>query len=193
MSNKQVHKEYSGLNNRASSLSSLQPVDDSPFKQHSSTAFIWASVILVWMVSLLPWRMWAPAPDILLVCILFWCLHETHRISLLTAFIFGILMDVHDTGLMGAQALSYILAAYGVLALSRRMLRFSVVIQAFHIIPILIASFGVSAILQSWLLGEWLGWSWLWSALLTAALWPFADLILLLPQRRRAEADASGG
>ena len=56
--------------------------------------FVWASIILVWLVSLLPWRLWQGAPDVLILIIAFWCAHEPRRVGLFTAFTFGLLMDV---------------------------------------------------------------------------------------------------
>lgn len=173
-----------------SSLSSLQPVDEAPFKQHSSWLFIWFSILLVWMVSLLSWRVWVYAPDILLLVIVFWCLHEPDRINLVTAFVFGILIDVHDADILGVKALSYTLIAYGTIVLGRRMLRFEAIIQAIHLLPIFVLGNAVSQVIHAWLLGKWIGWSWLISVLFTVALWPIADVLLLLPQRGRNQTDA---
>lgn len=174
---------------RRSQLSALQPIDSSPFKKPYSLVFIWFTLILVWMISLLPWRLWEPAPDLLLLVIAFWCLHEPQRVSMLVAFSFGLLMDVHDSALLGGQALTYTLAAYGVIVLRRRLLRFHAVVQALHILPIVVMSEGLARLAYAWLSGEWAGWGWLWSALFTVALWPLADLLLQLPQRRLDDPD----
>lgn len=174
-----------------SSLTALQPIDAAPFKRPSGLFFVWATVILMWLISLLPWRMWQPAPDLLLLVIAFWCLHEPRRISMFSAFAFGLLMDVHDAGLLGEQALTYTLVAYGTLLLSRRILRFHVLIQAIHLVPVFVIGEAAARLAHAWLAGEWAGWDWLWSALFTVALLPLADLLLLMPQRRLDEADSS--
>lgn len=176
---------------RRSSLTALQPIDAAPFKRPSGLVFIWGTILLVWLISLLPWRMWALAPDVLLLVITFWCLHEPRHVSMLAAFIFGLLMDVHDVGLLGAQALTYTLAAYGTLLLSRRILRFNVIVQTVHLIPVFVISSAAAQLPLAWLVGEWEGWVWLWSALFTVALWPLVDVLLLMPQRRLDDADAS--
>lgn len=176
---------------RRSSLGALQPIDDAPFKRPSSWLFVWATVISMWLISLLPWRLWQPAPDVLLLVIAFWCLHEPRRINLVVAFVFGLLLDVHDAGLLGEQALAYTLVAYGAQLLSRRILRFNPVIQAIHLVPVFVLAEAVARLANVWLAGEWAGWAWLWSALLTVALWPLADVLLLMPQRRLDAADAS--
>lgn len=174
-----------------SSLTALQPIDAAPFKRPSGLVFVWATVIAVWLISLLSWRMWPLAPDLLLLVIAFWCLHEPRRINMAVAFVFGLLLDVHDAGLLGEQALAYVLVAYGTQLLSRRMLRFNVVIQAIHLVPVFVLAEAVARLAHVWLAGEWTGWAWLWSALLTVLLWPLADVLLLIPQRRLDDADAS--
>lgn len=174
---------------RHSSLGSLMPIDAAPFKQPSNLWFIWCTIVLVWLISLLPWRLWQPAPDLLLLVIAFWCVNEPRRVGMLTAFVFGLLMDVHDAGLLGAQALTYTLVAYGAVTLTRRLLRFDVVVQAIHMLPVFIGAQIVSHLVHAWLVSEWAGWQWLWSALFTVALWPLADVLLHMPQRRLDEAN----
>src|SRR3546814_9104675 len=93
-----------------SGLSALQPIDTSPFKRPSGLFFTWFTLILIWMISLLPWRLWQPAPDLLLLVVAFWCLNESQRVTMLTAFVFGLFMDVHDASLLGGQALTSTLA-----------------------------------------------------------------------------------
>jgi len=175
---------------RASSLSALEPIDTAPFRRPSSTLFVWGSLILVWLMSLLPWRLWQPAPDLLLLVILFWCVNEGRRVGMLAAFIFGLLMDVHDAGLLGDRALVYTLAAYGAIILTRRLQHFNAVVQAVHMLPVIVLAEAVSTIIHAWLEGAWPGWGWLWSALFTTALWPLADILLHLPQRRQEEIDS---
>lgn len=181
----------SGIAGRGrSSLSSLEPIDSTPFRKPSSAWFVWSTLLLVWLFSLLQWRLWQPTPDLLLLVIAFWCLNEPRRVTMLTAFVFGLLMDVHDAGLLGEQALVYTLVAYGAISLTRRLQHFNPVVQALHMLPIVVAAEGVSSLAHAWLAGEWAGWAWLWSALFTVALWPLADILLHLPQRRQEEIDS---
>lgn len=189
MTNKPDAPQVAG--SRRSQLAALLPIDAAPFKRPSNLFFVWGTVLLLWLISLLPWRAWPPAPDLLLVVIAFWCLHEPQRVNMLSAFGFGLLMDVHDAGLLGAQALSYTLVAYGTLLLSRRILRFNVIVQTIHLLPVFVLALGVSQLGHAWLAGEWAGWAWLWSALFSVLLWPLADVLLLMPQRRLDEADSS--
>jgi len=168
----------------------LSSLDQTELKRPSSPWLIWSSMIVIWLLSLLPWRLWPPAPDLLLLVIAFWCLNEPHRVGMFTAFVFGLLMDVHDAGLLGAHALAYTLVAYGAVTLTRRLQRFNPVVQALHMLPVFLLSEAVARLMHSWLVGEWAGWMWVWSMLITVALWPLADILLLASQRRLDAVDS---
>lgn len=172
-------------------LSSLQPIDSSPFKPVSSGFMVWGSIFLLWMLSLLPWRLWLIAPDLLLMVLCFWTLHEPNRVNMLVGFLLGLLLDVHGGALLGEHALSYVLAIYGVGLLRRRLLLFSPLVQLLHLFPIWLVALAVSNFAHAWFTGEWVGWSWGWSAVFMAALWPMADFLLLLPHRRLDDAEES--
>lgn len=169
---------------RPSGLMALQPVDAAPFHRPAPGWLVWGSLALVWLASLLPWRLWQPVPDVLLLVLAFWCLHESARVGLVTAFVLGLLMDVHDAGLLGMHALCYVIVAYGMLRLRRRLLNFGGLIQMFLVLPLFVLGTLVSALFGGWLIGHWAGWDWLGSALITGALWPLVDVLLLLYQRR---------
>src|SRR5690625_1978725 len=89
-----------------SSIGALQPLDTSPFRHPSSPWLIGGSIFLVWLVSLLPWRIWVQAPDLLMLVLCFWALHEPRRVNMLLGFFLGILIDVHDGSLLGEHARS---------------------------------------------------------------------------------------
>ncbi len=176
-------------NSQNSRLMSLQPVDNAPFKKSSSFWLVWFSLVLVGMASLLPWRQWQPVPDVLFLMILFWCFHEPSRVGLLTAFVFGLLMDVHDTSILGLHALCYVLGAYGILLLHRRLQHFNSLVQMIHILPVVLFATMVTSLISAWLNSEWVGWHWLWSALITVVLWPLVDFLMFMHQRRSVTDD----
>lgn len=175
------------------SLVSLQPIDSSPFRPISSSWMVWGSIFLMWLLALLPWRLWPMAPDLLLMVLCFWTLHEPRRVNMLVGFFLGLLLDVHGGALLGEHALSYVLAIYGVGLLGRRLLMFNPFVQLIHLFPIWLIAMAISRFAHAWFTGEWAGWSWLWSVVLMAALWPVVDFLLLLPHRRLDDAseDAS--
>ena len=153
--------------------------------------FVWGSIFIAWMLSLLPWRGLPYAPDILMLVIVFWCAHSNGKVGLLTAFVFGLLLDVHDAGPLGQHALIYTLVAYGTVVLHRRLLRFELWGQCFHILPIFVLANMVGSMVCAWVAGVWPGWSWAISAAITALCWPFVGWVLLIPQRRRADVEVN--
>src|SRR5690625_7973502 len=125
------------------SITALQPLDTSPFRHPSSPWLIGGSIFLVWLVSLLPWRIWIQAPDVLMLILCCWALREPGRVNMLLGFFLGILIDVHDGSLLGEHALSYVLAIYGVHVLSRRLLLFGPWVQAIHLLPVFLIALAV--------------------------------------------------
>jgi rod shape-determining protein MreD len=152
---------------------------------------IWGTLVLVWLVSMLPWRQWPAAPDAMGLVIAFWCAHEHRRVGMVTAFVFGLLLDVHDSAMLGSRALTYVLMAYGAVALYRRLQRFDLWRQAVHMLPVFLLAPLPTQLIQSWLSGRWTGWDWAVSALITAALWPAVGWVLQLPQRRLDDVESS--
>ncbi|MDO8695350.1 MAG: rod shape-determining protein MreD [Sheuella sp.] len=162
-----------------------------PLENLTSPFYIWATIVGVWMLSLLPWRTWMAAPDLLLLVIAFWCIHEPRRIGMVAAFVFGLLMDVHDVGPFGQQALTYSIVAYGASVLQRRLLRFDLWSQGLHMLPVFFIAKLIGVLICAWLANFWAGWSWVIGVLLTVALWPAVGWLLLLPQHRMNDADAN--
>ncbi|GAB1576384.1 rod shape-determining protein MreD [Bordetella petrii] len=154
-------------------------------------AFVWGSLLLVWLLSLLPWRVWSGAPDILALVLAFWCVHEPRRVGMVAAFVFGVLMDVHDASVLGGHALAYTLVAYGAVALHRRLQRFDLWSQAMHMLPVFFLARLVQQMVFAWLAGKWPGWDWTISVLLTAAIWPLVGWVLYLPQRGTDDVESS--
>jgi len=174
---------------RPSGLERLQPVDSAPFRQPSHPGFIWFTIGLTWLVSLLPWRSWEFAPNLLLLVIACWAVNEPRRVGLSTAFCFGILMDVHDGTRLGAQTLGFLVTVYGALLLARRIRQFSALAQAVHVLPVFMLAEAMSRLIRAWLSADWAGWQWAWATLLTVALWPLIDVLLHMPQRRLDDAE----
>jgi len=151
--------------------------------QPARAAFVWFSIVFAWLISLLPWRVWEGAPDVLLLTLAFWCVRQPNRVGFLTAFVLGLLMDVHDSGLFGEMALRYVLVAYGATALHRRLQRFDLLGQALHLAPVFFAAGLVTTLLHAWLALSWPGWDWALGAVLTAALYPILGWVLQLSFR----------
>jgi len=155
-----------------------------PLDQGSEGWVVWGSLFLVFLLSLLPWRLLEGVPDLLMLVLAFWAVHEPRRIGLVTAFLLGLLVDVHDAGPLGQYALTYLLACYGGIVLHRRLWRFDLWRQALHMLPVLVASRALSVLICAVLTGSWPGWSWLIGLFVTSILWVPIGWLLLLPGNR---------
>jgi rod shape-determining protein MreD len=154
-------------------------------------AFIYFSLFCALMLNLLPLGNYGSVPDWLIICIVFWNIHQHRHVSVILAFVLGLMMDVHNSDLLGLHAFSYSLAAYLAISWHRRIAPLSVLSQALHLLPLflLVCLFPV---LAHWLLSGELYWWALTSgiqALIEALLWPIATRILLAPQRRPIDVD----
>jgi rod shape-determining protein MreD len=134
--------------------------------------FIYFSLFCALLLNLLPIGNYGWVPDWLILCIVFWNIHQHRYVSVITAFILGLMMDVHNSDLLGLHALT-------------------VLSQALHLLPIFLLV-SLFPVLAHWLLSGELYW---WAltgaiqALIEAILWPFATRILLAPQRRPIDVD----
>ena len=87
-------------------------------------------VALLFELAPLPrWVAWA-WPDFVALMLVYWGVHQPHRIGLLTAWAAGLLMDVAGGALLGQHALAYGVLMYGAIFLHRRIRMFPLRLQA---------------------------------------------------------------
>ena len=168
-----------------------RPVGPNSIDHLVGLPFVWATLIGVWLLSLLPWRVWPMSPDVMLLVLVFWSIHDSRRVGLFTAFAFGLVMDVHDVGPLGLQALTYTVVVFGAQSFKRRLLRFELVSQALHLLPVFVGGKTLGILIGSFLISAWPGWSWLVAAMISSALWPIVAWLLLLPQHRMQDAEGN--
>ncbi len=99
---------------------------------------ILGTLTLAVLLEQLPWADWARAwlPDLVLVCVLFWVLHQPARVGFGVAFLFGLLADFQDGAVFGQHAIAYVFGVYLVLYLRLRLLQFDPFRQAAQLFPI---------------------------------------------------------
>lgn len=156
--------------------------------------FIWSSLLFAMLLnfvlsSALGRAAWVP--DILLITLTFWVVHQPLRIGIGEAFLFGLCMDVQQAALLGQHAWSYTVMAFGAIAIHRRLLWFSVPSQALQVFPLLLAAHALQLVVRMATGGAFPG---VWMALapvLEAVLWPIVSILLLAPQRRAPDPDAN--
>lgn len=158
-------------------IRSLQPLDMGDDIFQPSSSFVWVSIFITFMASLLPWRNWPGSPDILLVVLAFWCVYRAKGVGLLLAFVLGLLIDVHDTNVLGYHALYYVLVIYAVMMIRQQIVQFSVVVHFLSILPVFVVAAIPGHLFDVWLAGVWSGWDWLWSGFITSLLWFVVDIL----------------
>ena len=162
-----------------------------PLLLPASPGFIWGSLLVALMLDLLPLGRVLWMPDFLAVVLVFWSIHQPRRVGLGAAFLFGLALDVHQASLLGQHALAYTVLIYWAIMVHRRILWFSVPGQAVQLLPLFAAAHAVTIVLR--LLGgaPFPGWAVLLAPVLEAALWPIVSVLLLAPQRRAPNPDAT--
>ena len=153
--------------------------------------FIYFSLFCALMLNLLPMGNYSWVPDWLIVCIVFWNIHQHRFVSVILAFLLGLMMDVHNSDLLGLHAFSYSLVAYVAISWHRRIIPLGVLTQALHLLPIFLLV-SVFPVLAHWILSGEFYWSALTGVLqafIETLLWPLATRLLLAPQRRPIDVD----
>lgn len=146
--------------------------------------FIALTILLGLMLNLLPLGRGVWLPDMLLLVLVFWGVHEPGKVGMGWAFVLGLAMDVHQSSLLGQHALVYSAVMYGVLLLRRRMTWLSVLAQAIQVLPLFMAADVVQMLMRMLLRGGFSGWGFITPSLWCALLWPLVSWLLLLPQRQ---------
>ena len=96
--------------------------------------FIVASLAAGLAINLLPLGRVVWMPDVLMVLLVFWGVHQPLRIGMGVAFLLGLCMDVSQSALLGQHALAYTVLSFGAIAIHRRLLWFSVPSQALYLL-----------------------------------------------------------
>jgi rod shape-determining protein MreD len=151
--------------------------------------FIVTSMVIAFLLNLLPWGHWVGIPDFVALVLVFWSIHQPRKVGIGIAFFMGLLMDVHDASLLGENALSYTLLSYLAIMIHRRVLWFKVPTQAAHVLPLLLLMQCVQLVIRMLVSGKFPGWFFFTESFVAAALWPVVTAILLAPQRRAIDRD----
>ncbi|MCB1887594.1 MAG: rod shape-determining protein MreD [Rhodocyclaceae bacterium] len=151
--------------------------------------YLYLSLLVAFAMTLIPTGHLPGVPDWLALVLAFWCVREPLRIGLGTGFVFGLLVDVGHGAALGQHALAYVLLAYGANALSRRVLWFSPIEQALHILPLLLLIHVVMVAIRMLAGADFPGWWYFTGSFTAALLWVPLHFVLLLPQFRPTERD----
>ena len=165
----------------------LTPVARDVMKGPASAGLMFASMLAGYMVSALPWsgKWLLSRPDVLLIVLIFWTLHEPRSIGQGVAFFMGLLMDVSDSMLLGQHAFAYVVATFGAQVLRVRILSFRLPEQTLHVLGLTVAAAAVTLLLNLLLGADFPGPYFFVSPVVTAFLWAPLNWVLYSPAARR--------
>ena len=168
-------------------------LSDSPLAQRIllpvRASTILGSLTVALLLNFLPWKNVALVPDFVALLLAFWCVREPRLVGLGAGWLLGLFTDVGNGVLLGQHALAYSLLAFAAVALSRRILWFTLWGQALHVLALLLFAQGVGALVRLAAGAEFPGWTLAVGPVIGAALWPVVSLLLLLPQRQPVDID----
>lgn len=141
------------------------------------------------LLKLIPFESHWIVPDFLALVLLFWNIRQPRKVGIGTAWCFGAIIDVHASTVFGEHALAYTLLSYFAITIHRRVMWFSPLIQAAHILPLLLSAQLVTIIVRVIVSGVLPDPSVFLESVITAALWPWAQFILIAPQKRPMNRD----
>ena len=143
-------------------------------------------LLLNMLLGLVGWR-WLP--DVLAIVVVFWNVYQPRRVGVVLAFALGLALDVHESALLGQNALSYVVLSGMATVAQRRLLWFPLREQALQILPLFVIAALVEWVTRLIAQDAWPVWTQILGPLLQAALWPLVGALLLAPQRRAFERD----
>lgn len=107
----------------------------------ASTRLVYGSLAVAFLLGLLPWPgqwRWL-VPDFSFIVLLYWNIHAPHRAGLGLACLLGLLTDAARGVLFGLHGLVYVLAAFAVHSVRRRLENFLPPGQALQLAPLFVA------------------------------------------------------
>jgi rod shape-determining protein MreD len=155
--------------------------------------FVYMSLFIALLLDYVPFGHHAGIPSWAALVLVFWCIREPTYIGMGAGFLLGILLDIGKGAPMGEHALAYVLLALIANGLSRRIMWFPSLLQALHVLPILLVAQAVTVGVQVFAGKGFPEWefflSGIVSAAVSAALWLPLTYLLLLPQFQPVDRD----
>lgn len=96
----------------------------------ANPVFIAITLLVGLVLNMLPLGQLLWLPDVLLILLAFWGIHQPDRIGMGVAFVLGLCMDVQQSSLLGQHALAYAAQIFGTSLGHRRLLWFKPWVQA---------------------------------------------------------------
>lgn len=113
----------------------------------------------------------------LVLTLVYWLLRHPEKVGIVFSFFIGILLDVISGSYLGIQALSCCVVGYLVLTMHQRLKMFPVVQQSVIVFFLIGIQLMISTVFRANIGGSDVSFTYLWSALASALMWPFVLII----------------
>lgn len=153
--------------------------------------FIFVSLFAALFLNMLPLGRVTWMPDVLMVLLAFWGIHQPLRVGMGIAFLLGLCMDVQESALLGQHAMAYTVLLFLTQLTHRRVMWFRSAAQALQMLGLFVGVHALQLVLRLLSGGIFPGPEMIGAPLLEAALWPLASWVLLAPQRRPPSQDSN--
>ena len=129
------------------------------------------------------WGLWV-RPNWTFLIMLYWVMVIPYRVSVGTAFILGLILDLFNGSLLGENAVCFVLAAYIIARLHKKLFLFPIV-QQMLILLLIVTMYKVIIFCVQGFIGHLPGSYLYWAAIpVSVILWPF--LFILLNELQKA-------
>lgn len=153
--------------------------------------FIGFSLLAALVFNMLPLGRVPWMPDMLMLLLGFWGVHQSLRVGMGIGFVLGLCMDVQESALLGQHALAYAVLLYCTHLTHRRLLWFPALGQAPQMLGVFMGVHALQVAIRLLSGGVFPGVEVLFAPLLQALFWAPASWVLLAPQRRAPSQDAN--
>lgn len=123
-------------------------------------------------------------PHWVALVLFYWIISLPHRFGLITAWISGLILDVLQGGLLGQQALAFLVIAYFAASSYQRMRMFSVWQQAIIIFAAMLVAELILFVIDFITMDRAWKYLYLLPSIVSALLWPWVFLLLRHLRRR---------
>lgn len=153
--------------------------------------FIFFSLLVALFLNMLPLGRVTWMPDLLMVLLAFWGIHQPLRVGMGIAFLLGLCMDVQESALLGQHAMAYTILLFFTQLVHRRLMWFRSVAQALQMLGLFMGVHALQLLLRLASGGVFPGPEMVGAPLLETLLWPLVSWVLLAPQRRPPPQDSN--
>ncbi|MDR2690288.1 MAG: rod shape-determining protein MreD [Azoarcus sp.] len=151
--------------------------------------FVYLSLVIALGLDYIPTSRIPGIPDWVALVLAFWCIREPRVIGMGAGFVLGVLIDIGQGAAMGQHALAYVVLAWFAGELSRRIMWFPALLQALHVLPMLLIAQALMVAVRMVAGNEFPGWWYFISSFTGVLLWWPLTYLLLLPQFQPVERD----